>query len=326
MVNATFIRPTLSTLGTLAATGLGLYNGWLYSVRQRLAAHSHVLDTPFGPIEYAEVGRGQPILLAHGILGGWDQGMLLTKLSPASDHPEAEHPFRVISVSRWGYLRTPMPRNPAHRTHEAQADAYAALLDRLGIDRVAMVGVSGGTPSAIQFALRHPDRCWALVSIAGVTGRLDPRLSKRDRAFMKVLNSDWGLLGLRAFAKQRLLSFYGLTPERKVELQPQPEKLDVLESIYFPHPLAMRRKGFALDLEHFPNIPRYPVERIAVPTLAVHGTADATVAPSHSHFLVENVPGARLLSVEGAGHLAIVTHKETALAGVLEFLKASEPS
>jgi pimeloyl-ACP methyl ester carboxylesterase len=246
--------------------------------------------------------------------------MLVTHLAPP-----AQRPFRIIAVSRWGYLRTPIPHNPAHRTHEAQADAYASLLDTLGIDRVAMVGISGGGPSAIQFALRHPDRCFALISVAGVTGRIDPTLTRRQRALLKVLNSDLGLLTLRKLAKPRLMAIYGMTPARLASLQSQPDKLHALEAVYFPHPLAMRRRGFALDMALFPTIPRYPVERITAPTLAIHGTADPTVPIAHAHFLVDNVPGARLVAIEGGAHLVIITHKEIGLAAVLHFLQEHAP-
>lgn len=314
------IEPLLSTLAAVGAGGLGVYEVWLRSMRGRLAAQSQVVQTPFGQLEYAEAWSGPPILVAHGILGGWDQGMLVTQLAP-----RGERSLHVISVSRWGYLRSPIPRNREHRSHEAQADAYASLLDQLGIDKVAMVGISGGGPSAIQFALRHPDRVWALVSIAGVTGRLDPSLTRKERMFLKVLNHDLGMLTLRTFARQWVMSLYGMTPERFAAFKSQPEKVRVLEAIYFPHPFAMRRQGFALDMERFPSIPRYPVERIEVPTLAVHGTADGTVPMSHSRFLAENVPGAQLLTIEGGGHLAIVTHKETAVTRVYQFLQKHAP-
>jgi pimeloyl-ACP methyl ester carboxylesterase len=307
-------------VGGVASVGLGLYGAWLRSIGLRLATRSRLVKTPFGPLEYAEEWSGPPVLVAHGILGGWDQGMLITQLA-AQD----ERSLRVISVSRWGYLRSPMPRNPAHRTHEAQADAYASLLDTLGIDRVAMVGISGGGPSAIQFALRHPDRVWALVSIAGVTGRLEPGLTRRERALLGILNNDLGLLTLRTLARERVMGIYGMTPERLAALRSEPDKLRVVEAIYFSHPLASRRRGFALDLALFPNIPRYPVERIGVPTLAVHGSADGTVPFSHSKFLADNVPGARLLTIEGGGHLSIVTHKEVALTGVYRFLQEHAP-
>jgi pimeloyl-ACP methyl ester carboxylesterase len=68
--------------------------------------------------------------------------------------------FRVIAMSRFGYLRTPLP---ADASAGAQADAHACLLDALGIERVAIVAASAGAPSSMQFALRHPQRITALV-------------------------------------------------------------------------------------------------------------------------------------------------------------------
>ncbi len=322
----THILPPVSALavigvGSAASVGFGLYEAWLHSMRSHLAAQSHLVAAPFGPLEYAEEWSGPPVLIAHGILGGWDQGMLITQLAPPD-----QRRLHVVSVSRWGYLRTPVPHDPAHRTYEAQADSYVALLDKLGIERVAMIGVSGGGPSAVQFVLRHPDRCWALVSIAGVTGRLDPGLTRRERAMIAVLNNDLGLLTLRTFAKEKVLALYGMTPERLQSYRSEPDKLRVMEEIYFPHPLSLRRAGFALDLALFPTLPRYPLQKIAVPTLAVHGTADHTVPIEHSRSLVDSVPGARLLTIEGGSHLAIVTHKEVALTGVYEFLQEHAPA
>jgi len=316
---------SLSRIAPLAAGGALLasliaYTAWLRSLRKALDAHSHVVQTPYGAIEYADEGSGPVILITHGILGGWDQGMLVTHLADRS-----QRPFRIISVSRWGYLRTPIPRDPALRTHEAQADAYEALLDTLGIEKVAMVGISGGGPSAIQFALRHPERCWALVSIAGVTRPIITNFSRTERILLPIVNNDLGLLLIRTFAERRILSFYGATPEVLAQYESQPEKLTVLKAVYFPHPLQMRRAGFALDLAGFPLIPDYPLERIAVPTLAVHGTADGTVPIAHSQLLVDKVPDAQLLSIPGAGHLAIATHREIAVKGVLDFLQAHAP-
>jgi hypothetical protein len=46
----------------------------------------------------------------------------------------------------------------------------------------------------------------------------------------------------------------------------------------------------------------------------------------HSTFLTDNVRGARLLAIEGGGHLSIVTHKEQALTGTIGFLKETAPS
>ena len=310
-------RPSMALAAggsTLAAVGgaraLGRYRARMREIKGALDAGSVVVDTAFGPIEYGTVGEGPAVLVAHGIGGGYDQGMLVTRLTE-------ELSFKIISVSRFGYLRTPLGK---YRTPEEQADAYAALLDVLGIEKVAMVGISAGGTSALHFALRHPERCWALVSVAGVTQRLDPRLSRAERAFVALVNRDLGLWMLTSLAEERLYSLYNITPALRESLAGQPEKLEVLRAILFPFPMNHRRKGFNNDMANFARIPVLPVERIGVPTLAVHGTGDTVVPMSHSRFVVDKVPGARLLSIEGGGHLSVVTHTEQALSGVMEFL------
>src|SRR5262245_11041439 len=120
--------------------------------RDRLRGKSRVVDTQCGPIEYAEIGNGPTVLVVHGAGGGFDQGMEFAE-------PIAAGGFHVVAMSRFGYLRTPMPPDASPA---AQADAHAALLDALGIPRAAVLGASAGAPSALQFALRHPGRCWGL--------------------------------------------------------------------------------------------------------------------------------------------------------------------
>ena len=73
----------------------------------------------------------------------------------------------VIAPSRPGYGRTPLSGG---KTTVEAADLYAALLDELKIDQVIVYGISGGGPSAINFALKHPNRCKALVTEVAVTG------------------------------------------------------------------------------------------------------------------------------------------------------------
>jgi 2-hydroxy-6-oxonona-2,4-dienedioate hydrolase len=119
--------------------------------RERLRGKSRVVKTRCGPIEYVDIGTGPAILVVHGAGGGFDQGIEFAE-------PIAKAGYRVVAMSRFGYLQTPMPvdASPA-----AQADAHVALLDALGIHRTAVLGASAGAPSAMQFVLRHADRCLA---------------------------------------------------------------------------------------------------------------------------------------------------------------------
>ncbi|HVJ29391.1 MAG TPA: alpha/beta fold hydrolase, partial [Gammaproteobacteria bacterium] len=136
-----------------ATASYGLYRRDLAAARARLVDASELVTTPCGPIEYAAVGTGPPILLVHGAGGGFDQGL-------AIGAPLAVHGHRVVAMSRFGYLRTPLP---ADASAAQQADAHACLLDALRLERAAVVGVSAGAPSALQLVVRHPERVSALV-------------------------------------------------------------------------------------------------------------------------------------------------------------------
>ena len=114
---------------------------------------SLLITTRCGPIEFQEAGTGTQLLMVHGSGGGHDQGMAFSdKLTQRGIH--------VIAMSRFAYLRTPIP---ADASPAAQADAHVCVLDALGIAQAAVAGGSAGGPSALQMAIRHPNRVSALV-------------------------------------------------------------------------------------------------------------------------------------------------------------------
>src|SRR5688500_937081 len=106
------------------------YSRDIAAARARIASGGEVVPTDCGPIEFAQRGSGPAVLVADGAGGGFDQGMDFGgQLADAG--------FRVIAMSRFGYLRTPLP---ADASDAAQADAHACLLDALGIERAAIIG------------------------------------------------------------------------------------------------------------------------------------------------------------------------------------------
>lgn len=133
-----------------------LFLGWQWQEQARLQAGSQLIETTSGSIEYTEFGEGPAVIVLHGTIGGYDQAVLLADMLDTGS-------YRFICVSRPGYLRTPLETGP---TFEAQADAYAALLNALAIEQAAVMAISGGGPPALQMALRHPDHVSGLVMIA----------------------------------------------------------------------------------------------------------------------------------------------------------------
>src|SRR5262245_59758532 len=129
-----------------------LYAQFARRRRAELHAVGQLVHTRVGTVEYSEAGSGSPILYFHGGPGGSEQLHLLDSLVTQG--------FRVIGWSRPGYLRTPLATG---RTLAEQADAAAALLDELDLPAVVAYAISGGGPSAIEFARRHPSRTTGLV-------------------------------------------------------------------------------------------------------------------------------------------------------------------
>lgn len=102
----------------------GRYRVEITAAREKAVAGSQILKTKQGDIEYAVIGEGRPILLLHGAGGGYDQGFLIGRTGFGDG-------FMFISVSRFGYLRSPIPEDS---TLPAQAALYATLLDHLKIE------------------------------------------------------------------------------------------------------------------------------------------------------------------------------------------------
>ncbi len=151
----------MSAMGAVFSVGgfsIKRYQKEISIARDRILEASQVVKTAQGLIEYSTAGKGLPVLFIHGAGGGHDMGRLFAR--------RIGDDFFWICPSRFGYLRTPIPEDASF---ESQADAYAALLDYLHIEKAAIIGLSIGGPSALLFALRHPNRCAALVLLSAIS-------------------------------------------------------------------------------------------------------------------------------------------------------------
>ena len=278
------------------------FRAWKEATLARLNDGSVVARTARGAVEYAVAGMGPAVLVVHGRPGGYDQGLMIARILNDLE-------FRFIAVSRPGYLRTPLETG---RSPEDQADALTALLDVLRVPQAAVIALSAGGPAALQFALRHPSRCWGVVAISTRTQRL-----VRAPLGLRIMHSVLGTSDAVGWLLTRLIARMPRIVRSKGML---------LEGVQTFIPYSLRRAGSSNDLFQMARLPQYPLSEIRTPTLVIHGTADRVVSCSDAELAANAVPQAQLIRIPGGGHGVFFVQHHWLAPRILEFLKAHAPT
>jgi pimeloyl-ACP methyl ester carboxylesterase len=246
----------------------------------------------------------------HGAPGGYDQ---IPAIFPGFPSPA----FGFLNWSRPGYLRTPLGIGPSF---EQQADLLAALLDALGVGEVALFAFSGGGPTAVHFAARHPQRTWALILESAVTQR-------RPWARSRFLGSRAGNWLLNLTAEVRPCQVFGALLRTENGLDAERARDGISRALRDPmraavlhgwlrsaSPAGSRRDGLANDATRIEMLEALPLEAVSAPTLIVHGLADADVPVEDAERAARLVRGAELVRVPGGLHLLPLADNASALA------------
>ena len=277
----------------------------------RLQTGSQLYQTAAGVVEAALIGHGSTVLISHGSGGGYDMGLWLAQLMGGQ--------FQYVAPSRFGYLRTPVPSNP---TPEAQADAYAALLDTLNVNSVIIVGLSAGGPSALQFALRHSRRCHGLIMLSAASRPVPPLPPIVRAIYPFMLKSDFIPWLFYTIAPHAVFQTNGVSRALLAKIKFDREKMDFLDSLYHTtFPTTPRREGMINDIQQLTTFPSYPIELITVPTLVVHAVNDPIIPFESGEFSAQTIPNAQFIRLEDGGHFVCVTHREEIMPIVQGFLK-----
>ncbi|MEU0502249.1 alpha/beta fold hydrolase [Nocardia sp. NPDC005998] len=249
-------------------------------------------------IAYQTAGVGSPLLLLGGQANNhhWWDGI----------RTDFETAYRTVSLDYRGTGDSDKP-DIRYSTMGFAEDAIA-VLDDLGIDRVAVYGTSMGGRVAQWLAARFPDRVHTLV--LGCTSPGGRHAVERGAGVRKSLS----------------------------EADPAAVRQALLELMYTPGYLASTFGPF--NTLGDPEMPAYAKRRhlyasnkhdawdvlpdIAVPTLVVHGTDDRFNPAANAPLLVERIPGARLALIPGARHAYFDEFRDTASPLVLEFLHAAQ--
>ena len=281
------------------------------------AAHGGVLiDTSCGPIEYQEAGTGVPLLAVHGSGGGHDQGMAFAR-------PLAQHGIRVIAMSRFGYLRTPMP---ADASAGAQADAHVCLLDALGIQQSAVVGGSAGAPSALQMAIRHSDRVSALVLLVPLAYKpptqadsAPPMPAWVERTMMRLIGSDFLFWAALHVARDQVIKVVLATPPELLATANPQERSRIESMLDNILPVSARAAGLVSDTAVGKHLTASPLQAVRAPTLLISARDDRYGTFATAEYTASRIAGAKFVGFDHGGH-TWVGHDDEVMAEIARLL------
>ncbi len=279
-----------------------------------------IVETARGPIEAAVCGSGPAVLLIHGIPGSWRQCVPLAE--------DLVDRFTVILPSRPGYGRTPIETG---RTYDEHADAFVALLDTLGMEDAAVLGISGGGPAAVALASRHHERVRALVMACAMA----PHLVKVPAA-MRLIRVPWlaEFLGprIRERERQKAADPQAVEAALREALTPQEYaragvatqvRADLLRhsASHFEAPNGI--VGQRNDLAAILGARRSAAASYDVrcPSLLMYGEADAVIPIEHASFYANAIPDAEFVLFENAGHVFCLTRRSESSAAIRSFFE-----
>jgi pimeloyl-ACP methyl ester carboxylesterase len=244
---------------------------------------------PFG------VPGDPPVLLVMGVGGSmlwWEEGFCRLLAEGGRFVIRYDHRDTGRSV-------TYEPGRPPYTGADLVADAVG-ILDAYGIAAAYVVGVSAGGAFAQLLSLGFPDRVLTLVLISTSPAtpgeRSLPSATERFNDFLASTDVDWSD---RASVIDYLVAY-----ERMLAGGVRPFDEAAWRELVGRD--VERARDIAASENHslIPegDVPYEPISSIAVPTLVIHGTADPMFPLAHGRALAEEIPGARLLTLEGAGH------------------------
>lgn len=252
-------------------------------------------------LQYTDAGSGEPALvLLHAFplhAGMW---------APQVAHLSSQR--RIVAPDFLGFGGSEAPESMYRYTMLGYADLLAGLLDRLGLDRVALCGLSMGGYVALAFLRQYAERVSALIladtrASADTTQVFERRTDQQDQV---------ARIGTTALIETLLAGL--LSDDTRAS------RLDLVEQVR--RLMANPAAGFIGALEAMKHRPDATAELpgISVPTLVVVGEDDALSPPDVARHMHERIPGSELAVLPHAGHLSNLEAAEEFNAAVAGFL------
>jgi 3-oxoadipate enol-lactonase len=240
---------------------------------------------------------GAPVLVLSHALGlsmaMWDPQ--LADLSRA---------FRVVRYDHRGHGVSPVPAGPY--TIEELGRDLVHLLDRLGLDRVSFCGLSLGGMVGMWIASNAPERLDRPVLCCTAARMLRPDdFAARARTVREQ--------GIGAIADSLIGRWF--TPSFPAT---HPDTVAGIRAMLLSTP----REGYAGACEAIAQMDlREDLPRIKAPTLVIGAEQDQSTPPEKSREIAQRIPGAQLVMIPDAAHIANVEQPEIVTNLILEHVQ-----
>jgi len=259
-------------------------------------------------VAYAVAGDGPPLVFVPG----WFSNVELCWEVPSLDRflGRLASFCRLILVDKRGTgLSDPLPGGEV-ATLEQRMDDVRAVMDDVGLERAALLGVSEGGPMTMLFAASHPERTAALVLLGTFArafagdGYPHGRRLEDIEARLAEIERGWGTgVGLGALAPSlanddAMRATWGRYQRMSVSPRAATD---------------LMRSNAHIDVRHV-------LGTVRVPTLVLHRAGDRFVEPEHGRYLAAHIAGARLLELPGEDHLFFAGDADGILDEIEEFV------
>ena len=194
-------------------------------------------------------------------------------------------------------------------TIEGMSDYVIAILDRCGIRKAVIGGVSMGGYVAMAIARRHPDRVSGLV-LADTRAEPDDEAAKASRAkAIETVRTQ----GVAALVDAQIPKMLSATTQRE-----KPELVEWIRKIGY----RQNPEGVIAGIQMLRDRPdaRLGLQDVKCPTLIVVGEEDTITPPSAAMAMKALIPQATLVTIPNAGHLANCERPEAFNVAVRKYL------
>ncbi|MCR8845638.1 alpha/beta hydrolase [Paenibacillus sp. SC116] len=252
------------------------------------------------PIEYSIINKGgNPILVMHGGHSNCNEEFGYAELE--------QQGYSILTPSRPGYGKT-SPNNGLNLSTACKS--YIELLNHLKLDKVHVIGISAGGPSAIYFTSKYQARVKSLTLQSAVSKEwLTPKDKEYKAAkilFRPLLEKyTWKLLSSmvnifpKIIFKQMAPSFSKL-PYAKFKSLIRDEDINKFKKM-----IERQRsgQGFFIDLSQTGNITLSDLQSVKCPTLILHSQNDGAVSIEHAYNAHNHISDSKLCILNTWGHL-----------------------